>query len=72
MYCVCYICRKQYRVKPPFDDPHISHGLCEVCFPDELARIKREMTAFQSARKGHFGPSGAKHLSKGFGVLDLV
>jgi len=45
MYCQCYICGLQYRIKPPLDNNSVSHGLCEDCFPIEMERLKRELAA---------------------------
>lgn len=47
MYCVCYLCGIQYRVKPPLEEDGISHGLCDGCFPLEMQRIEREMAKLE-------------------------
>jgi len=72
MYCVCYVCSKQYRVKPPIDDPHISHGLCEECFPGELLRMKKEAAAFRAGGKGRSVSEWNRHFPKGADALVLV
>lgn len=72
MYCVCYVCNRQYRVKPPLDDPNISHGLCEECFPGELLRMKREAAAFRVSRKGLSVSERNRHFRKEFDTRDLV
>lgn len=72
MNCVCYICNKQYRVKPPIDDAHISHGLCEECFPSELLRMRKEAAAFRASGKGRSVSERNRHLPQGFDDLDLV
>jgi hypothetical protein len=43
VYCVCGI---EYGVKAP-DDDRITHGLGRSCLPNELKRIKKELTAFK-------------------------
>ena len=72
MYCVCYVCNKQYRVKPPIDDTHISHGLCEECYPGELLRMKREAAAFRTSAERHSASEGNRYFRKGFGTGELV
>lgn len=71
MYCVCYICCKQYRVKPPVDDLHISHAVCEKCFPGELLGVKREAAAFRTSAEHHSVSERNRHFPKGFDARDL-
>ena len=71
MYCVCYVCNKQYRVKPPIDDAHISHGLCEECFPGELMRMEREAAAFRASGKHRSVSERNRRFPKGFDARDL-
>jgi hypothetical protein len=47
MYCHCYICGLQYRIKPPFDNDQVTHGLCQDCFPKEMERLKKELVAIK-------------------------
>jgi hypothetical protein len=71
MYCVCYICRRQYRVKPPFGDPDISHGLCEECLPGELLRMERETVAFRASTERHSVSERNRYFPKGLDGLNL-
>ena len=43
MFCVCYVCGIQYRVKPPFANRCITHGLCGECLPKEIERLMGEV-----------------------------
>ena len=72
MYCVCYVCNRQYRVKPPFNDHHTSHGLCEECFPGELLRMKREAAALRASAERRSVSELNRHFRKGFDTRDLV
>jgi hypothetical protein len=59
MIRVCYLCKRTYGQKEPFEDRRASHGLCEACVPLEQARIEKELLAMINGRHGH----GAIHES---------
>jgi hypothetical protein len=50
MYCQCYICGIQYRIKPPFEDDSVTHGLCDPCFNVEIKRLEKWSAARKKAR----------------------
>jgi hypothetical protein len=43
MYQICYVCKKCYGVKPPYDDESETHGICPECFPGELKKIEEAL-----------------------------
>ncbi len=36
------ICNKVFGEKEPFEDKSETHGLCDICFPKEMEKLKRE------------------------------
>jgi hypothetical protein len=72
MYCVCYACSKQYRAKPPIDDPHISHGICGGWFPGEILRMKIGTEAFMTSGERRLFSERNRYLPKGFDAPDRV
>ena len=48
----CYVCKRVYGEKEPFDDSSVSHGICEECVPLEAARIEGEMAAIEGDHVG--------------------
>jgi hypothetical protein len=47
MHRVCWVCGIEYGEKSPKDD-RITHGLCRRCLPNELRRIKKELSALKT------------------------
>jgi hypothetical protein len=72
MDCVCYAFSKQYRAKPPIDDPDISHGICGEWFPGEILRMKIGTAAFMTGGKGRLFSERNRYLPKGFDSSDRV
>jgi hypothetical protein len=50
---MCYICKISYGDKEPMEDNSETHGLCDICFKEEIQRIKREVKKYngKSRRK---------------------
>lgn len=40
----CYVCKKIFGFKEPYEDPTETHGVCGVCYPEEVKRIESEIT----------------------------
>ncbi len=55
MIRVCYRCKKVYGEKPPLGDKRVTHGLCDVCFPLEEARLYEEMRVEEEKRRLEVG-----------------
>jgi hypothetical protein len=39
---VCCICKVHIGDKEPLDDKRVTHGICEICYPKEIAKIDTE------------------------------
>ncbi len=55
MIRVCYRCKKVYGEKAPLDDKTETHGLCETCFPIDLAETKAKVEELR--KKGFLKPA---------------
>lgn len=47
---ICMICGILYGIKEPYEDDSETHGLCDECFPIEMARIEKEVEELRDAK----------------------
>ena len=48
MIRVCMTCDQIFGEKEPLEDKSETHGLCPVCYPIEMARLKEEMKRLEN------------------------
>lgn len=51
MIRVCVVCKKVFGEKPPYEDKSVTHGICEICFPKEMERMRRELEEIKRDKK---------------------
>jgi hypothetical protein len=51
MRCICIYCGFLYNIKRPFDDDHVTSGICDECWPIVQNNLAIEIQKMRTGNK---------------------